>query len=91
MRGLSTNDLALFAGQMVVTLGALQLRFQNLPRNTERARDFVIQFAAAMVAWRVGVPSGLVMAAFEVVAWVYDQIVEVFLAFQRVHEQLPFW
>lgn len=85
------NDFTVFAGQLIVTFGALQLRFNHLPRDIEQARDFVSQFAKGMLNYLTGFVDVYVIGTFHILATTYDKVVQIWLAVRRSEGQVPRW
>ena len=69
----------MFAGQIILSSGALQLRFDSLPRDIELARDLVLQLLGGMLAWLNGLIYGVVVGVSELVVFARDKVVQVWL------------
>lgn len=77
LHDLTLLNQLLFTGQILVTLGALQLGFIGLPRNFEQARDFVLHFLGLFAEWRIFRP--MVIGWYELVAIAEDVAIHIWL------------
>ena len=89
VHGLSDNGSLALTGQLAFSLGALHLRFNNLPHEGQRAQDFILQLAAGMLAWLLSIPGGIIFGVFEIVAYSWPDIVELWMDINDAARQVP--
>lgn len=70
------NDSTVFAGQILVVYGALQMRFHNLPRNAAQARELVLRSLLLVSSYTA---RSLMLGAYELVVIAHDTVFQIWL------------
>ena len=70
------NDSTVFAGQILVVYGALQMRFHNLPRNAAQARELVLRSLLLVSSYTA---RSLILGAYDLVVIAHDTVFQIWL------------